>query len=141
MLLDSEKYGKLFLHNIFHQNKQNVNISNNLQLWVEGGSLANFIGPFLFYHCGDRPKIKAGWALGPSEESAWPKQSLFRPIGAKRTCPSSNFSSDIAKSRSKARSSHYNPSSKYVKRKETRDILAKAATTTLNASQLLSWPH
>ena len=50
MLLDSEKYGKLFLHNIFHQNKQNVNISNNLQLWVEGGSLANFIGPLLFYH-------------------------------------------------------------------------------------------
>ena len=111
MLLNSDKYGKLFLYNIFHRNKQNVNIPNNLQLWVEAGSLANFIGPLLFYHCGDRPKIKAGWALGPSEESAWPKQSLFRPTGAKRTCPRSNFSSDTANFGAKVHPSHYSLSS------------------------------
>ena len=48
MLLNIEKHGKLFLHNIFHRNKQSVNIPNNLLLWMEGGSLAKFIG--LFYH-------------------------------------------------------------------------------------------
>ena len=77
----------------------------------------------------------------PSEEISLPRQSLFRPIGAKRTCPRSNSSSDIAKSGSKVRPSYCSPPSKYVKRKETQNISAKAATTTLNASQLLSWPH
>ena len=51
-----------------------------------------------------------------------------------------NFS-DTAKSGAKVHPNHYSPSSKYVKRKETRNISAKAATTTLNALQLLSWPH
>ena len=50
MLLNIKKHGKLFLHNIFHRNKQSVNIPNNLLLWMEGGSLAKFIGPLLFYH-------------------------------------------------------------------------------------------
>ena len=67
------------------------------------------------WSCGNRPKI-IGWlglrpvrGRSPSEETSWLKQSLFRPTGAKRTCPRSNFSSDIAKSRLKARPSHYSP--------------------------------
>ena len=67
--------------------------------------------------------------------------SLFRPTWAKRTCLRSNSSSDIAKSGSKVRSSYCSPPSKYVKIKETQNISAKAVTTTLNAPQLLSWPH
>ena len=109
--------------------------------------ISDGIGSLPINNCGDWPKI-IGW-LGrrpvqersSSEETSWPKQSLFRPTGAKRTCPRSNFASNTAKSGSKARPNHYSPFSKYVKRKKTRDISAKAATTTLNALQLLSWPH
>ena len=76
-----------------------------------------------------------------SKEMPWPRQSLFRPTRAKRTCPRSNSSSDTTKSRSKVRPNHCSPPSKYIKGKETQNISAKAATTTLNVSQLLSWLH
>ena len=102
---------------------------------------------YIYIYCGDRPKI-IGW-LGPrpvqghspSEETSWPKQSLFRPTRAKRTCSRSNFSSDTAKSGSKVRPSLYSPSSKYVKKEGNPKYLSKGChhhikciTTTLLAT-------
>ena len=75
-----------------------------------------------------------------SEEKSWPKHYLS-PIAIKETCPRSNSSSDITKSGSRARPNHCSSSSKHIKKNKTQNISWKAATTTLNVSQPLSWPH
>ena len=96
--------------------------------------------------CGDRPRIIGWLGPGPVREPFCPRrrrspESLLRPTGAKRTLPRSNSSLDVLESRSKVHHSYCSPPSKHVKRKESQNIPAKAVTTTLNAPQLLSWPH
>ena len=68
-------------------------------------------------------------------------ESLLKPTGVRRTRPRSNSSSNVPKSRSTMHSSYYSPHSKHVKRKKAQNIPAKVVTTTLNAPQLLFWPH
>ena len=83
----------------------------------------------------------------PSEETSWPRQSLFRPTEAKKTCLRSNSSSDIAKSGSKVRPSHCSPSSKHVKKEGNLKYLIKGChhhinciTTTLLAALMRRRP-
>ena len=99
-----------------------------------------------YIYCGDRPRIIGWLGPGPVQGPVCPRrrrglESLSRPTGVKRTRPRSHSSSDVPKSGSKVHPSYCNLPSKHVKRKETQNILAKAATTTLNAPQLLSWPY
>ena len=60
---------------------------------------------------------------------------------AKKTHPRSNSSSEIPESRSMMHPSYCSPHPKRIKRKKAQNIPVKAVTTTLNAPQLLSWPH
>ena len=97
-------------------------------------------------YCGDRPRITGWLGLGPVREPFCPRrrrgpESLLRPTGARRTRPRSNSSSDVPKSRSTMHLSYCSPHSKHIKRKKTQNIPTKVVTTTLNAPQLLSWPH
>ena len=106
----------------------------------------------LFSSEGDQNRSFEGLLWGPAQNNRlagpWARprrqrgpESLLRPTGARRTRPRSNSSSDVPKSRSTMHPSYCSPHSKHVKRKETQNIPAKAVTTTLNAPQLLSWPH
>ena len=88
-------------------------------------------------------KLAGPWARPrtiTSEETLQPI-ILAQANWAKKTRPRSNSSSDIPKSRSMMHSRYCSPHSKHIKRKKAQNILAKAVTTTLNAPQLLSWPH
>ena len=95
-------------------------------------------------------KLAGPWArprTRPSEETSWPRQSLFRLTEAKKMCSRSNSSSDIAKSGLKVRPSHCSTSSKHVKKEGNLKYLIKSChhhikciTTTLLATLIRRRP-
>ena len=133
--------------------------SNRPRARTKISSVPSFINvkTLLFSSEGDQNRSFEGLLWGPAQNNKlagpWARprtilsEETSRPIipaqanWAKKTRPRSNPSSDIPKSRSMMCPSYCSPHSKRINRKKAQNIPAKAVTTTLNAPQLLSWPH
>ena len=93
-----------------------------------------------------RPRITSWLGLGPDRGRSCPKRraarrSLPKPTGQRKHVRGVIPPQTSPKSRSIMHSHYCSPHSKHIKRRKAHNILAKAVTTTLNAPQLLSWPH
>ena len=111
----------------------------------------------LFSSEGDQNRSFEGLLWGPVQNNkldgpwACPRTILSEETSRPITPAQANWSeentseedssSDVPKSRSMMHPSYCSLYSKHIKRKKAQNIPAKAVTTTLNALQLLSWPH